>query len=268
MDAVVERREPPGRTEHHPLVVELGGDQPPAAVLLADEHVGGHPDVVVVRGVGVVRAVGQDHRRPRVARILGVDDQHRNALVLGGFRIGTAREPDVVGVMAAGGEDLLAVDDVLVAVADRGGAQRRQVGARLRLGVPDREMHLAGEDGGQELLLLQFGSVRLQRGPDGLQRDGGQRHIGAVRLVDEDRLLDGAEAEAAELLGPADAELAVGAHPLDHRAVGLAVPVGLHLLGLFGGDEVRKVLRAVRLAAAAARGSVRCTLRSHQVEAV
>ena len=151
-------------------------------------------------------------------------------------------QPDVVGVVAAGGEDLLPVDDVLVAVPDRGGAQRREVGARLGLGVADREVHLAGQDAGQELLLLQLGAVHLQRRPDGLQRHRGQRDVGALRLVDEDRLLDGAESVAAELLGPADAELAVGAHPLDHRAVGLAVPVGLHRLGFLGRDQRREVL--------------------------
>ena len=46
-------------------------------------------------------------------------------------------------------------------------------------------------------------------GPDGLQRDRRQRDVGSVGLVDEDLLLDGAEAQAAVLLGPADAELAV-----------------------------------------------------------
>ena len=151
----------------------------------------------------------EDDRRPGVAGILRVDDQDRNALVLRGFRIGAARQPDVVGVVAAGGEDLLPVDDVLVAVANRGGAQRRQVGARLRLGVADREVHLTGEDRGQELLLLRFAAVHLQGRADGLQRHRRQRHVGAVGLVDEDLLLDRAEAEAAELLGPADAELAV-----------------------------------------------------------
>src|SRR6202011_206028 len=111
-------------------------------------------DVVVVGGVGMVGAVAEDDRRPGVAGILRVDDQDRNALVLDGIRIGATSQPDVIGVVSAGGEDLLTVDDVLVAVANRGGAQRRQVGARLRLGVADREMQLTGKDCGQKPLLL------------------------------------------------------------------------------------------------------------------
>ena len=246
----------PAGPEHDPLVVELGGDQPPAGVLLADQHVDRHPHIVVVAGVGVVGAVAGDDRRPRVARILGVDDQDRNALVLHGFRIGAAGQPDVVGVVGAGGEDLLAVDDVLVALADGGGAQRCQVGAGLRLGVADREVHLAGQDRRQELLLLRLAAVLLQRRSDGLQRHRGQRHVGAGRLVDEDLLFDRPEPVAAELLGPADAELAVLAHPADHRAVGLAVPVGLHLLGLFGRDQARKVLPQFGLQRSLLRGQV------------
>src|SRR5882757_2100205 len=242
VDAVIDGSDPPGGTEHHSLVVELGGDQPPAAVLLADEHVGRYAHVAVVGGVGVVRAVGQDHRRPGVAGVLRIDDQYRNALVLHGFRIGPARQPDEVGVMTTGGEDLLPVDDVLVAVTDRGGAQRRQIGACVGLRVADREVQLTGEDRGQELLLLQVAAELLQGRPDGLQGDGRQRHVGSLRLVDEDRLLDGAVPETAEFLGPADAELAVRAHPLDDRAIGLVVAIGLHRLGFFGTDQVRKVL--------------------------
>ncbi len=55
MHAVVDPGDPARRSEHHPFVVELGGDQPPAGVLLADEHVDRNPDIVVVGGVRVVR---------------------------------------------------------------------------------------------------------------------------------------------------------------------------------------------------------------------
>ena len=135
-------------------MVELGGDQAPALVLLADEHVDGHADVVVVGGVGVGAPSDGIDRRPGVAGIGRVDDQDRDALVLDGVRIGAAGQPHVVGVVAAGGEDLLAVDDVLVALPHRAGAQRRQVGAGLGLGVADGELQLAGEDPRKEQLLL------------------------------------------------------------------------------------------------------------------
>ena len=55
---VVDGGKSAGRAEHHPLVVQLGGDQPPATVLLADQHLRRNADIVVVRGVGVVCAVG------------------------------------------------------------------------------------------------------------------------------------------------------------------------------------------------------------------
>ena len=89
--------------------------------------------------------------------------------------------------------------------------------------------------------------------------------VGAGRLVDEDLLLDRPEPVAAELLGPADAELAVPAHPADHRAVGLAVPVGLHLLGFFGEIRLEKYCRSSACSCRCS-GSDRRTLRSHQVE--
>ena len=247
MHLVVDAGHPTGRAETHPLVVELRGDQLPATVLLADEHVGGHVDVVVVRRVGVVCAVGQDDRRPRVARIFGVDDQDRNTFVLGGFRIRTAGQPDVVGVVRAGRPHLLAVHDVLVTLFDGRGPQRRQVRTGLGFGVTDREMDVAGKDAGKELLLLRLGAVDLQRRTDRLQRDQRERHVGAVGLVDEDLLLDRTEAEAAVLLRPAHAELSVGPHPLDHGAVGLIVAVGRHRLGFVGRDQSRKVLAQLGL---------------------
>src|SRR5437899_8981513 len=46
-------------------------------------------------------------------------------------------QPHVVGVTGQAGEDLLAVDDVLVAVAHGPRLQRGQVGAHARLRVPD-----------------------------------------------------------------------------------------------------------------------------------
>ena len=108
-----------GGSEHHPLVVELRGDQSPPATLVADAHRYRIANIVVVRGIHVMSAVGGDDRRPTESRIGGVDDEDRDALVLGGVLVGADRQPDVVGVVPAGGEDLLPVDHVVITVADR-----------------------------------------------------------------------------------------------------------------------------------------------------
>jgi hypothetical protein len=65
-----------------------------------------------------------------VARVGGGHGEDGDALVLGGVGIGAGGQPDVVGVAGEGGEDLLAVDHPLVAVLDRLGGERGQVGAR------------------------------------------------------------------------------------------------------------------------------------------
>src|SRR5215472_11946954 len=109
---VVQGRDPARRAEHDPLVVELRGHQPPAGVLLPDPHRYGDSDVGVVRRVEVVRAVVGDDRGPGVAGIGRVDDQDGDPPVPRRVGVGAAGQPDVVGVVAAGGEDLLAVDHV------------------------------------------------------------------------------------------------------------------------------------------------------------
>jgi hypothetical protein len=79
--------------------------------------------------------------------------------------VGAAGEPDVVGVVDQRRVDLLPVDDEVVAVADRPGRQRPEVGAGVRLGVADREEQLTGEDPGQEEVLLLLRAELLDRGP-------------------------------------------------------------------------------------------------------
>ncbi len=155
----------------------------------------------------------------------------------GRVRVGAAGQPEVVGVVRAGGERLLAVHDVFVAVPDRPGAQRGEVGAGLRLGVADREVDLPGQDPRQEEVLLLGAAVRQQGGRHGLQGDRGQRHVGAGRLVHEDLLLDRAEPAAAVLGREAEPEPAVAAQSRHEFAVRGAVPFAPQLGALRGGQE-------------------------------
>ena len=157
-----------------------------------------------------------------------------------GFFIGAAGQPDVVGVMAAGGKDLLPVDNIVIAVADRGGGERRQVGAgigfrciRWRNAPPAR---IAGRN--------RF-FCRRCRGP---QRRG-------LRFVASPMAAGHRPCTASLVkiccsispkplppyLRPADTEAFVRSHPLDDPAVGRAVPVGQHLAGIVGRHEPGEV---------------------------
>ena len=76
---------------------------------------------------------------------------------------GAHREPDVVGAARETREHLLAVDHVLVAVADGTGLERREVGAGVGLGVTDREVDLALQDLRHVELLLLLAAVTHDR---------------------------------------------------------------------------------------------------------
>ena len=196
------------------LVVELGGDHLPPPVLLADQVGDRHPHVVVV-GRGRPVLPDRHDRRPREPGGVGRHQDHGDAPVLLGLGVGPAGQPHPVGVVGPAGEDLVPVDDVLVAIAHRSGLQGGEVGARAGLGVADGEVHLTGHDLGQERGLLLVAPVAHQGRADGVQGDEGDRGLRPLHLVVEDELVGGRAALAAELLRPADAEPAVGAHLLD-----------------------------------------------------
>src|SRR6185312_14995061 len=68
------------------------------------------------------------------ALALHVEEEHRQALVLGHIGIGAGDQKAVVGIMRARGPDLLAVDDPVVALLLRAGTKPRHVRAAGRLG--------------------------------------------------------------------------------------------------------------------------------------
>jgi hypothetical protein len=162
--------------------------------------------------------------------------------------IGATREPDVVGVGGEAREDLLPVDHPLVAVEHGARLEGGQVGARVGLGVADREVDLAAQDLREEeplLLVRPELHDRRRDGVDGEHRDGRAR---PHRLVEEDELLDGRHAAAAVLLRPADAEPAVASHLQDDLADGGADALGAADLGPQLGREQPRIVLAELLA--------------------
>ncbi|MNZ73831.1 hypothetical protein D3C78_922590 [compost metagenome] len=226
--------------EAEALVVELRGDQPPATVQLADQHVGRHLDVVVVGRRGGV-AAGRNHR-VREAGQRGVEDQDRHTLVARALRVGARGQPDVVGRLGAGGPQLVAVDHEVVAFRARGGLQHRQVGAGVRFGIADGEDDLAGGDAGQELLLLQRAAVLHQRRTDRADGDERQRRAGDVGFLEEDQLLGGGVALAAVRLRPAHCQPAIAAHLADGLAIQVAAFLAAQLAAQLRGHQVLEVV--------------------------
>jgi hypothetical protein len=122
------------------------------------------------------------------------------------------------------GPHLLAVDDVVVTVAHRRGAQRGKVGARPRLRVADGEVKVTRRDLGQEELLLLVGAERHDRRRHAVDRQEWHRDVRDGRLVVEDEPIDGWARLAAELLGPRQRQPAVLAHLRDGLTVDVAPP--------------------------------------------
>ena len=137
--------------------------------------VGDRPAVVEITDAGVVvhAGLGEEHlveegtaghlaQRAYLdpLRLVHVDGEVGDALVLGHIGVGPGDEHAHVGDLAAGGPHLLSGDDPLVAVADGPRLQASQVGARTRLaeelapGVP------AGDDRLHEALDLLLRAVR------------------------------------------------------------------------------------------------------------
>jgi hypothetical protein len=103
-------------------------------------------------------------------------------------------------------------------------------------------VQLAGQDLREEVLLLLVGAVAHDRRPDRVERQVGDRHTGHGGGVGEDELFDHRTGLAAVLLGPADAEPAVGADLPDH----LLVDPGLAELSR-GGRQTRLTLGSDQL---------------------
>ncbi|GCC45919.1 hypothetical protein chiPu_0030186, partial [Chiloscyllium punctatum] len=152
--------------DHRALVLQQVLRDIPAAIDGADDMRLRHADIVE-EGFAERRIAGdQQDRFGRHALRGHVEQDEADAVVLLGRRIGAHQAEDPVGIVGVGGPDLLAVDDVVVTVADRAGLQRGEVRAGVRLGIALAPADQARGDLRQMLLLLLLGAVFQQRRPE------------------------------------------------------------------------------------------------------
>ena len=126
------------------LLHQLGHQQLPAAVLLAEQVLDRHAHVLEEQLRGVLRLVAGLLQVAALAVAGGrrVDQQQRHAARLQ-RRLGLHHQQRQVADDAVGDEGLRAVDDVVVAVPLSARADAAQVAARSRLGHADRGDDLA-----------------------------------------------------------------------------------------------------------------------------
>lgn len=124
-------------------------------------------------------------------RCFGVDHQQRQPLVP--VRPGAHGDDEQVTGLPVGDKGFRAIDDIVVAVAHRRGANPGQIAAGAGLGHRDAEHRLAGHHTGQPAALLCLGrqidevgqhNIVLQR-----ERDRLSRRTGPLELLDQDRVV-------------------------------------------------------------------------------
>ena len=147
------------------LGVHAVQDDPEALVLHADQVLDRNPQVVVEDLVGLVVDHGLDRPDGHALayRFANVHQQHRQAV--GALRAlvhwrGAHQQRHEVGVERPRSPDLLAVHDIVVAIAHRARLQVQRVGPGGRFGHAEGlEANLAGRDAGQVLVLLRLRAV-------------------------------------------------------------------------------------------------------------
>ena len=113
-----------------------------ALALLADQVFGRHAAIVEMQRRGIRRPPAHLLQlRARQARRVALDQQQADAARA--LTAGAHGDREIIGAHARGDEGLLAVDDVVIAVAARLGAQIGDIGAAARLGNRQRGDFLA-----------------------------------------------------------------------------------------------------------------------------
>ena len=166
-----------------------------------------------------------DCPRHRESGRVALDQKGRDSAVPRiGAGVGLGHRQIHVAAVAVGHEQLVAVQQVVVAVARRGGADRLRIGARVGLGDREAALQLSGGEAGQEALLLFVGPVLLDDpaidhvGVD----DPREPHPAPRDLLDHRRIRLERQAESAVGLRKRDPEDAHLAHVAMHRGRKLA----------------------------------------------
>ena len=164
----------------------------------------GNLDVVEEHFVHLVFAVHEDQGTYGNARGTHIDQQKRNAVLLAlGRRRRANKAENPVGEMRGGCPDLLAVDDVPIAVTDGGRPQRSQIRSRAGLGIPLAPERVAAVDRPQKPFLLRLRSEleKHRRAHQKAERNERWRARITARFV-ENVPLDDVPVGAAPLLRP------------------------------------------------------------------
>ena len=149
--------------DHLALVAEQIFGDVPAPVLLIDEVALFSARVGEV-GLAEGRVAADQLDRPRLhARLVHIEQNEADALVLRRVGISTDEAEDPVGLVGVAGPDLLTVDDIVIAPIHRLRLQAGEVGARARLRIALAPANLAADDRRQMLLLLVLGAELQQR---------------------------------------------------------------------------------------------------------
>ena len=129
----------------------------------------------------------------------------REALVLRHAGVGAREQEAPVGDVGVAGPDLVAVDHVLVAVARRRRAQRREVGAGVGLAEPLAPALAPADQTRKEALLDRFARMRRDALDEIAEARARRRSRRGELLVEED-VEDGGQLVTAEAGGPGEAE--------------------------------------------------------------